>query len=118
MLPCSAMALRTCTVSCTDLCGCEHTVEVTADSLYEAVAQGFACFARTIGSMTSAAVRRFRLSSGSPRLNIRFTLRDFERWLESQGRTPGGSKPQRSIARTLEVRRSHPQDLWRLVEAV
>jgi len=38
------VALRTCSVSCTDLRGCEHIVEVTADSLYEAVARGLRVF--------------------------------------------------------------------------
>lgn len=38
------MGLRKCTVSCCDLSGVEHTVEVTADSLYEAVAQGLRVF--------------------------------------------------------------------------
>ncbi|MGA2964544.1 MAG: hypothetical protein ABSD96_23020 [Candidatus Korobacteraceae bacterium] len=33
------MALRSCQVSCRDLAGVEHAVEVTAESLYEAVAQ-------------------------------------------------------------------------------
>jgi len=33
------MALRSCLVSCRDLAGLEHAVEVTAESLYEAVAQ-------------------------------------------------------------------------------
>jgi hypothetical protein len=34
-----SMALRSCLVSCRDLAGNEHAVEVTAESLYEAVAQ-------------------------------------------------------------------------------
>ena len=33
------MALRSCLISCRDLSGTEHAVEVTAESLYEAVAQ-------------------------------------------------------------------------------
>jgi hypothetical protein len=33
------MALRSCLVSCRDLAGTEHAVEVTAETLYEAVAQ-------------------------------------------------------------------------------
>jgi hypothetical protein len=33
------VALRTCQVSCRDLKGIEHAVEITADSLYEAVAR-------------------------------------------------------------------------------
>ena len=38
------MAVRTCRVSCRDLRGIEYTVEVTADSLYEAVAQALRTF--------------------------------------------------------------------------
>jgi len=33
------MALRSCVVSCRALAGTEHAVEVTAETLYEAVAQ-------------------------------------------------------------------------------
>jgi hypothetical protein len=32
-----SVALRTCKVACRDLAGNDHTVEVTAESLYEAV---------------------------------------------------------------------------------
>src|SRR5439155_23824960 len=39
-----SMAVRTCRVSYCDVRGVEHTVEVTADSLYEAVAQGLRVF--------------------------------------------------------------------------
>ena len=38
------MGLRTCTVSYCDLKGVQHVIEVTADSLYEAVAQGLRVF--------------------------------------------------------------------------
>ena len=38
------MALRNCQVTCRDLAGITHTVEVTADSLYEDVAQGLGAF--------------------------------------------------------------------------
>lgn len=43
MLP-SRHALRTCRVSCPDLDGVEHAVDVSANSLYEAVAQGLRAF--------------------------------------------------------------------------
>ncbi len=39
-----AVAVRNCIVSCTDLQGVDHTVEVTADSIYEAVAQRLRVF--------------------------------------------------------------------------
>jgi hypothetical protein len=38
------VGLRTCIVSYCDLKGVEYAVEVTADSLYEAVAQGLRVF--------------------------------------------------------------------------
>ena len=38
------VGLRTCTVSYCDLKGIQHAVEVTADPLYEAVAQGLRVF--------------------------------------------------------------------------
>jgi hypothetical protein len=39
-----AVGVRTCRVCCCDLKSVEHVVEVTADSLYEAVAQGLRAF--------------------------------------------------------------------------
>jgi hypothetical protein len=38
------MTLRTCTVSCEDSDGHQYSLEVTAETLYEAVAQGLAAF--------------------------------------------------------------------------
>ena len=83
------VALRTCSVSCTDLRGCEHTVEVTADSLYEAVAQGLRVFRENDwvddigrGQTTISIVVR------PPQVEHKVRVQDFERWLESQGRTP------------------------------
>ena len=40
----TGMALRTCTVSCEDSDGHQHSLEVTAETLYEAVAQALAAF--------------------------------------------------------------------------
>ena len=84
-----AVGLRNCSVSCVDLRGCEHTVEVTADSLYEAVAQGLRVFREddwvdTIGrgqTTISVVVR-------NPAVEHKVRIQDFERWLKSQGRTP------------------------------
>jgi len=70
------MSLRTCTVSYCDPKGVEHAIEVTADSLYEAVAQGYGCFAKTIGSTKWAAARqRFQWPSDSPKFCIKFAFR-------------------------------------------
>jgi hypothetical protein len=67
----------------------EHSIEVTADSLYEAVAHGLRAFRENdwvdeVGrgrTMISVVVRH-------PELQHKVRVQDFERWLESQGRTP------------------------------
>jgi hypothetical protein len=81
--------LRTCTVSYRDPKGVEHLVEVTANSLYEAVAQGLRAFREndwidemSRGQTTISVVVR------QPEVQHRIRVQDFERWLESQGRTP------------------------------
>jgi hypothetical protein len=38
------LPMKTCTVACEDANGHQHTLEVTAESLYEAVAQALAAF--------------------------------------------------------------------------
>jgi hypothetical protein len=83
------VALRTCRVACRDLNGIEHTVEVTADSLYEAVAQGLRAFrnadwAADIGHGQTAVTVVVR----QPEIEHKIRVRDFEIWLESAGQTP------------------------------
>ena len=83
------MAVRTCRVSCRDLRGIEHTVEVTADSLYEAVAQALRVFREDtwvdeIGRRLTAV----KVVVTQPEVEHRVVIRDFERWLDSGGKTP------------------------------
>jgi hypothetical protein len=83
------MALRNCQVTCRDLAGITHTVEVTADSLYEDVAQGLGAFrggdwAGDIGrgqTTITVVVKQ-------PEVEHKVRMRDFEAWLESNGRSP------------------------------
>ena len=83
------MALRTCNVSCCDLKGVEHSVEVTAASLYEAVAQGLRVFRENDwvddiggGRTTITVVVR------QPRVEHKVRVQDFEQWLEGHPRSP------------------------------
>jgi hypothetical protein len=83
------MALRTCKVTCRDIDGVEHTVEVSAESLYEAVARGLAAlrdadWARNIGhgqTTVTVVVKQAEVQHA-------VRVRDFEAWLESNGRSP------------------------------
>ncbi len=83
------MALRTCRVTCRDLKDVEHTVEVTADSLYEAVAQGLRAFrdadwASDIGH----GLTKISVIVKQPEVEHTVRVKDFESWLESAGRSP------------------------------
>jgi hypothetical protein len=69
--------------------GIEHVVEVTADSLYEAVAQALRVFRANDwidkvgrGQTTISVVMR------QPEVRHKVRVQNFERWLESQGRPP------------------------------
>jgi hypothetical protein len=83
------VSIRTCTVSYCDLKGVQHVIEVTADSLYEAVAQGLRVFRENdwideVGrgqTVISVLVRQ-------PEVRHQVRVKDFERWLESQGQSP------------------------------
>ena len=83
------MALRICRVTCCDLKGVEHSVEVTADTLYEAVAHGLRVFreadwASDIGGGLTAIM----VAVKQPEVQHKVRVKDFEAWLESGGRSP------------------------------
>jgi len=82
------MPVRSCRVTITDMEGVAHTVDVTASTLYEAVALGL------------SAVRESDWVTGIPeglKVRVRVTnvpvdhevkLGDFTKWLERRGRSP------------------------------
>jgi hypothetical protein len=74
---------------CFDVKGVEHSVEVSADSLYEAVAQGLRAFGQNDwiddmgqGQTTVTVIVK------NPEVEHKVRIQEFERWLDSQGRTP------------------------------
>ena len=77
-----AVSLRKCRVSYCDLNGVEHAVEISAESLYEAVAQGLRVFRENdwIDEVGHGQTTSY------PEVQHKVRIQDFERWLESQGR--------------------------------
>jgi hypothetical protein len=83
------MGLRKCRVSYCDPSGVEHVVEVTADSLYEAVAQGLRVFRENDWiNEVARGQTTISVAVAHPEVQHKVRIQDFERWLESQGRTP------------------------------
>src|SRR5215469_4494074 len=85
-----------------------------ANSLYEAVAQGLRAFRENDwvndidGGLTTITV-----VLGILGLSIKVRVRDFERWLESQGRSPGRNEPQEPNTGTRErTKRTRVNGAW------
>lgn len=102
------MPTRTCRVTIQDLDRVSHTVEVTASSLYEAVAQGLAAirgnewvsgFAEGNGVV--------KVSVADVRVEHEVKLGDFTKWLETKGRSPRDVMQRQKIREILgmEIRR-------------
>jgi len=84
------MALRTCRVIFRDDGGLEHAVEVTAESLYEAVAQGLRFFREDEWSEHADGAPTTVVVSIKQMAEVEHTvrIRDFKKWLDSAGRNP------------------------------
>src|SRR5271156_6242258 len=83
------MAVRTCRVSCHDLQGVEHTVDVTADSLFQAVAQGLRVFRANdwIGEIEHGRTV-ITVKVRQPEVEHRVQVGDLENWLKASNRSP------------------------------
>jgi hypothetical protein len=83
------MAVRPCRVTCSDTQGVERTVEVTAQSLYEAVAQALRVFREgDWGEDSNRIPASVVVTINQPQVEHRVRIKDFENWLESGGKSP------------------------------
>jgi hypothetical protein len=83
------VTLKTCRVSCVNLRGIEHAVEVSASSLYEAVAQALRIFRDNewidrIGRGQTPILVKVK----HPETEHMVHVQDFERWLQTAPRSP------------------------------
>jgi hypothetical protein len=83
------MPLRSCRVTVQDMDGIFHTVEVTASTLYEAVAQGLAALrANEWVAGIAQGANVVRVSVADVRVEHEVKLMDFTKWLEKTGGSP------------------------------
>ena len=82
------MAVRTYTVSCEDSDGHQHSMEVTAETLYEAVAQALAAFKSNewVGQIGRGHTITVRVQQ--PAIEHHVRILDFEKWLGTNGKSP------------------------------
>ena len=83
------MALRTCTVAVKDLRGVEHSIEVTAETLYEAIAMALAALQQDnwVGEIGQGFATVIVLVQQPP-VKHEVKMKDFVSWLGRQGRSP------------------------------
>jgi hypothetical protein len=83
------MSVRSCRVTIRDLEGVDHTVQVTASTLYEAVALGLASLRREdwVGAIPEG-LNAVRVSVMNIPIEHSVNLRDFNAWLRRDGGTP------------------------------
>ena len=83
------MTVRSCRVTVQDRSGNSHSAEVTASSLYEAVAQGLAAFRKN--EWVEGIEERYatvKVSVTDVRVDHEVKIAEFSNWLERPGRTP------------------------------
>jgi hypothetical protein len=83
------MQVRSCRVSIRDIDGHTHSVEVTAATLFEAVAQAIAALRRDDWvSDIPRGQNVVNVSVANVRVDHHVKMADFERWLEKPGGSP------------------------------
>ena len=82
------MALRSCRVTIRDREGIEHSAEVTAASLYEAVALGLRAIRHCSWAESIDQNFTIRVLARDTPVEHAVDFRVFHKWLEQRGRTP------------------------------
>ncbi len=85
------MSVRSCRVTIRDAEGIEHSAEVTAESLYEAVALGLRAIRQCSWVEDIGQNFTIRVLARDTPVEHTVEFRAFHKWLEQRGRSPRGS---------------------------
>jgi hypothetical protein len=88
MLRFPPMALRAYRVLVTSVSGVQHSVEVTADSLYEAAALGLRLLQRNGWVDAAGPATRLEVEVSEPVVKHQVTVQQIQRWMDSTAVTP------------------------------
>ena len=96
------MVLRTCTVAVKDIQDVEHSVEVTAETLYEAIATALAALQRDkwVGEI-GQGLTTVSVLVQQPPVKHEVKMKDFLSWLGRQGRSPAEVMLKQKLEKTL-----------------
>lgn len=82
------MAIRSCRVTIRDIEGVAHTVEVTAATLYEAVAQGLAALRGDDWASETTQGQVVRVAVSDVRIEHEVRLSEFTKWVQRSNGSP------------------------------
>ena len=95
------MALRTCTVSFTGPSGVRHSVEVTAESIYEAAALGVSALKNSGWVDAIAPGTELKIQVREPATCHRLTLQQIRRWYDGVAVSPDETLKKRRLRQLL-----------------
>jgi hypothetical protein len=99
------MSVRSCRVTIQDMDGVLHTVDVTAMTLYEAVAQGLAAIrGNEWVAGIAEGLNAIKVSVSNVRIEHEVKIRDFTKWLEKTGGSPREISERQRIRSILGMR--------------
>ena len=82
------MPPKTCTVTLTDVRGCRHSVEVLAESLFEAAALGLKLLRDDGWVDHPGPATRLEIQVKTPAVRHELTVQQIQRWLEGASISP------------------------------
>jgi hypothetical protein len=101
MLRCHAVALRTCTVSFTGPSGVRHSVEVIAESIYEAAALGISALKNGGWADAIAPGTELEIQVREPATCHRLTVQQIRRWCDGVAVSPDETLKKRRLKHLL-----------------
>jgi hypothetical protein len=96
------VALQTCTVSFVDYRGIRHSVDVTAETLFEAAAAGAALLKRQDWGEPIASGTPLDVEVRAPAVTHRLTLAQIRQWCDSVAVSPDEVLRRRRVRALLE----------------
>ena len=101
MIPSRAVALRTCTVSFTGPSGVRHSVEVIAESIYEAAALGVSALKNSGWAGTLVPGTELEVEVREPATCHRLTVQQIRRWCDGVAASPDETLKKRRLKQLL-----------------
>ena len=101
VIPSAAVALRTCTVSFTGPSGIRHSIDVTAESVYEAAALGVSALRETGWAEVVALGTELEVQVRQPPTCHRITVRQIHRWCDGIAVSPDETLKKRKLKQLL-----------------